>query len=210
MKKTITLLITFFCGLYAFSQEYFPEKITIDNQSYDYRYHHLESLFNQFPSQRIVESDGTILHRNYIAEFTIAQDSLIYLTNLKVKDKTENWINGNNLLHDRPDLTRPLYWISGLFEVGLGEPDYTRDSLHPVYENYLVMEFRRGKVTRKREFNALQMSILKENQWKKFHGTNAYVNVYQQLKKNGMPDADIRDYIRKNILFYSKKFYLRF
>src|SRR5690606_42074783 len=101
MKKTITLLITFFCGLYAFSQEYFPEKITIDNQSYDYRYHDLESLFNQFSSQRIVESDGTILHRNYIAEFTVAQDSLIYLTNLKDKENTENWINVINLSHER-------------------------------------------------------------------------------------------------------------
>ena len=209
MKKTLTLL-TLLLGLHSFSQGYFPEKMIIDNHTYDYRYHHLETLFNQFPSQRIVESDGSIWHRNYIAEFSIAADSLIYLTNLEIKDKSGEWVNGNYLLNERPDLTRPLYWISGLFEVGLGEPDYSKDSLHPSYDNYLVLEFRRGKVTKRREFNALQMYAVKETQWKKFYGTNEYAKIADELKKKGFSDADIRDYIRKNILFYSKRFYIKF
>lgn len=211
MKKTLILLTAVFSGLYSFSQEYFPEKIIIDDESYTYRYHHLESLFNQFPSQRIVESGkDSIRDRNYIAEFTVSSDSLIYLTNIRIKNKKDTWENGNYLLIERPDLTRPLYWISGLFEVGLGEADYSRDSLHPTYENYLVLEFNRGKVRRRLTLNALQFNVLKENQWKKFHGSNAYEQTVERLRKNDMPDNEIRDYIRKNILYYSKKFYLRF
>lgn len=211
MKKTLILLTAVFSGLYSFSQEYFPEKIIIDDESYTYRYHHLESLFNQFPSQRIVESGkDSIRDRNYIAEFTVSSDSLIYLTNIRIKNKKDTWENGNYLLIERPDLTRPLYWISGLFEVGLGEADYSRGSLHPTYENYLVLEFNRGKVRRRLTLNALQFNVLKENQWKKFHGSNAYEQTVERLRKNGMPDNEIRDYIRKNILYYSKKFYLRF
>ncbi len=213
MKKII-LLVNLLCfGNVLLGQTYFPETLTVDGHTYDYRYHHLETLFNQFPSQRIVKP-GTgkhpVLQRNYIAAFTVADDSLVYLTDIQIKDKKDNWVSGNHLLHDRPDLTRPLYWISGLFEVGLGEADLSIDTLQPRYENYLVLEFRRGKLTRKHTFNALQMMVLKENQWKKFYNTNDYFSVYKSLQKNGMSDADIRNYIRNNILFYSKKFYLRF
>lgn len=208
MKTTITFLITL-CSFYIFAQEYIPDQIEIDGNTYDYRFHHMEYYFKYRTSKRpAINKDSTALNRNYVATFLLDKDRL-YLKDLKIKPKPTSKEYSKSVIHNifNNDTEKYLNWISGLYYVGTGEKlQKQTDSLHIEYSNYIVFEIKKGEIVRKDYFTNPQMKIFQNYQFERFHRTVEYKKLVEQLRQQTqMTDWDIDAHIRKNIIFYSKK-----
>ncbi len=207
-------LLCFFVSLFtiaAISQTYHPDKITIDGKTYDYRYHHMEQYFRSFPDKRPVPNkDSTLLNRGYIAEFEIDQTRTFYLKDIKIPQDNDfnRLISTMDKVSAQENEKMPLFWVNGLFDIGIGNPIYGKDSLSPSYTQYLVIEITKGKLTRSNEFTEKQLKSFKSYQWNTFYYSAAYRRTYDLLKRSGMPEDEIEDHIYYHILFYSKRNFL--
>lgn len=207
-------LLCFFVSLFTLvvkSQTYHPDKITINGKTYDYRYHHMEQYFKSFPDKRPVPNkDSTLLNRGYIAEFEIDKEHTFYLKDIKTLQNHDirQLVSVMNKVSNRENEAMPLFWVNGLFDIGIGDPLYEKDSLFPSYSRYLVIEITKGKLTRLNEFTDKQLKSFKSYQWNTFYYSAAYKRTYNLLKRSGMPEEEIEDHIYYHILFYSKRNFL--
>lgn len=209
--KTLLLFLVFF-NWSAWAQSYHPDQITIQGQTYDYRYHHMEQYFRSFPNKRPVPlKDSTLIHRGYIAEFEIGNDLQFYLKDIKIPLNQSY----DHLISKFQEISGPtnqplfLYWVNGLFEVGMGAPIDHKDSLFPTYNKYMVLEITKGKVSRTNIFTHKQLETFKSHQWNIYSTTPAFKKVYESLRLSGLPESEIKNHIYFHILFYSKKNFLK-
>lgn len=211
MKYIFILIILFSNTLKA--QKYVTDQIIIDSVTYPYRFHHLEQYFKTYPEKRpVVNSDTTVINRNYVAIFKIEKDKII-LNDLKIKLKkeaneyTETVLN--NVFPTKAD--KQLNWISGLFYVGIGKPlEKQTDTLHIDYSDYIVFEIKKGTILRKDLFTHKQMNVFKNYQYERFSKTKEFKRLETTLKERyKMTDWELDTYIRRNIIYLSKKNYLK-
>ncbi len=206
--------LLFFCCVHSLvAQTYHPDKIIIDGITADYRYHHMETYFNYYPLKRpVINKDSTIISRGYIAEYEIVNQQL-YLRDLKTP------LNGNyqhlvsntqNILTENGTPLK-LHWIDGLFDVGLGSPNYPdlKDTLNPVYNSYYVFEIKRGLIKNTHIFTYKQYKAYKDYQWERFRYSPEYGKIYHKLQQSNMDPTAIQAHMYNNVLFYSKQNFLK-
>lgn len=204
------ILLCFSFNLNA--QKYHPDRISIQNKEYDYRFHHLEQYFNYYPEKRIVTNkDSTIINRGYIAFYEIYNDE-IYLKDIKIPEHKNNY---SKLISVRDKFTTskearvPLRWVNGVIQIGIGSNEIKNDSLKPVNTNNLIFEINKGKIQRSLQFNKEEMRIFNNFQWNKFYNTREYAVLTYKLKNIGLTEGEIVYHVYNNILYYSKKIYLQ-
>ncbi|MBW3519848.1 hypothetical protein [Flavobacterium sp. NKUCC04_CG] len=203
----------FCCTTSLVAQTYHPDKIRIDGMISDYRYHHMETYFNYYPQKRpVVNKDSTIISRGYIAEYEIVNNQM-YLRDLKtpLEGNYQHLISNTKNIITENAAPLKLHWIDGLFDVGIGNPNYpdTKDTLNPVYNTYFVFETKRGVVINTNLFNYKQYKAFKDYQWERFRPTAAYKKLYDKLLLTTLDPSAIQAHIYHNILFYSKQNFLR-
>ncbi|MDN3707747.1 hypothetical protein QW060_11535 [Myroides ceti] len=210
MKHLYLLLL--FTVQFLTAQNYHPDKIIIDGITYDYRYHHLEVYFNHYPEKRpVINKDSTIISRGYIAEYEI-KDQVLYLKDIKIPvdgDYKQLVSNTNTVFQDNK--TMKMYWVNGLYDVGLGDPIITSpaDTLNPVFNNYYIFEIERGTIIRTNNFTYKQYKRFKDYQWERFRYSEDYTKLYKKMLRTGIPEEDIENHIYYHILFYSKRNFLK-
>lgn len=195
----------------VFGQKYIPDRIQINGNEYDYRFHHLEQYFNYYPDKRIVQNkDSTIVNRGYIAFYEILDDEL-YLRDIKVESSKDsiNFVSVREKFSPSTEERIPLRWVNGVVQIGLGIDDFKNDSLRPLNNNNLIFEIQRGKIKRKLQFNKEEMRIFKNFQWNKFRTTNEYLLIYRRLQNLGLSESEINVHIYNNVLYYSKRIFLQ-
>ncbi len=195
----------------AQNTEYETEQIIWEGKTYPYRYHHLEQYFNYHPEKRpVVNTDSTIINRNYIAIFEI-KESTLYLNDLLVslkhsEDKNQSVLEELN----QKKGPLPLHWVTGLFEFGIGpEKFHKHDSTLVYYDDYIVFEVNRGKIGRIENFSYNEMKLFKDYQHRRFVQKNDYKRLLERLKKNGMSEVEASSHVYHYILFYSRSNFLR-
>lgn len=202
--------LSFFWAVTA--QNYHPDQLTFQGTTYPYRYHHMEQYFKTFPNKRPVPlQDSTLIHRGYIAEFEIGDDGMMVIKDLKINLDPEYKKLKSRFQQVLQSNGKPvhLYWVSGLYEVGIGQPIHWLDSLYPTYSSYYVLEINRGKLSRVNTFTQKQMETFKAYQWNRYKHTSAYSKTYEQLRLSGLKDSEIINHMYFHVLFYSKKNYLK-
>ncbi len=204
----------FFCCVQTLiAQTYHPDKIDINGVIYDYRYHHIEQYFNYYPDKRpVVNKDSTIIARGYIAEYALIEQQL-YLRSIKTPvdgDYKHLVSNSKNIFADQQEGLK-MHWVDGLFDVGLGSPNFTRskDSLNPVFDSYYIFELKRGLVKSTQIFSYKEYKAFKDYQWERFRYSAEYTKLYNKLLQSSMDPIDIVEHIYNHILFYSKRSFLK-
>lgn len=207
------ILILLLISNSGFAQKYITDKIIIDSINYDYRFHHLEQYFKTYPEKRpVVNKDTSIINRGYVATFEIKNNKLLLNdihVELKKNSQKFNHSIVNKIFPTAND--KNLTWITGLFYVGVGEPlDKQNDTLHIDYANYIVFEVKRGTISRKDWFSHKQMDVFKNYQYERFSRTKDFKKLESTLKNRyNMSDWQIDAYIRKNIIYLSRKNFLK-
>ena len=204
-------LLLFSANAFSQTTDYEPERIIWNGVEHPYRYHHLEQYFNYYPEKRpVVNTDSTIINRNYVAVFEV-KDQKFYLNDLfiaKNGQKTKN----RSVMYKLNAKKEPMFlnWISGLYDIGMGEEQFLKnDTLNPYYNNYIVFEVSKGQIGRVEHFTYNEMKRFKDYQHKRFKETEKYRTLTQQLIQNGMSSAEVQAHIYQFILFYSKTNFLR-
>lgn len=206
-------LLFFCCVQTLIAQTYHPDKIDINGVTYDYRYHHMEPYFNYYPEKRpVVNKDSTILSRGYVAEYILI-DQQLYLRAIKTPIEGDYKLlvsNSKNIFADEQAGLK-MYWVDGLFDVGLGSPNFaqSKDSLNPIYDSYYIFELKRGVVKSTNIFNYKQYKSFKDYQWERFRYSEEYTKLYNKLLQTTMEPIDIQLHIYNHILFYSKRNFLK-
>lgn len=205
----LMLLVPF--TIKAQSPDYETEQIIWEGETYPYRYHHLEQYFNYHPEKRpIVNTDSTIINRNYIAVFEIKEDNF-YLKDLLVSGNQSEEKN-QSVLENLNQNKEPLrmYWVTGLFEFGIGPEQYHKhDTTLIYYDNYIVFEVNKGKVGRVENFSNNEMKLFKDYQHRRFVEKSDYKKLLNKLKNDGMSEFEASAHIYHYILFYSRSNFLR-
>ena len=209
--KHFYFLFLFVISFTAFGQKYIPDRIQLNGNEYDYRFHHLEQYFNYYPDKRIVQNkDSTIVNRGYVAFYEIFENEL-YLRDIKIENAKDStgYVSVREKFSPSTEERIPLRWVNGVIQIGLGIDDFKNDSLRPLNENNLIFEIQRGKVNRKVQFNKDEMRIFKNIQWNKFRTTNDYLSIYRKLQNRGLSESEINVHIYNNVLYYSKNIFIR-
>lgn len=195
----------------AQSPDYETEQIIWEDETHPYRYHHLEQYFNYHPEKRpVVNTDSTIINRNYIAVFEIKEDNF-YLKDLLVSGNQSEEKN-QSVLENLNQNKEPLrmYWVTGLFEFGIGPEQYHKhDTTLIYYDNYIVFEVNKGKVGRVENFSNNEMKLFKDYQHRRFVEKSDYKKLLNKLKNDGMSEFEASAHIYHYILFYSRSNFLR-
>ena len=200
-------------GFNAFSQteNYEPERIIWNGVEYPYRYHHMEQYFNYYPEKRpVANTDSTIINRNYVAVFEV-KDQKFYLNDLFIAKKGQKTKN-RSVMYKLNSKKEPMFlsWISGLYDIGIGEEQFLKnDTLNPYYNNYIVFEVAKGQIGRVERFSYNEMKRFKDYQYQRFKETEAYDKLLRRLMYSGMSNFEAHAHIRQYILFYSKTNFLR-
>lgn len=210
MKNYFVLFLFVFCFA-VYAQRYLPDRMLLNGNEYDYRFHHLEQYFNYYPDKRIVPNkDSTIVNRGYVAFYEIYNDEL-FLRDIKIENKQDStgYVSVREKFSPATEERIPLRWINGVVQIGLGVDDFKNDSLRPLNNNNIVFEIQRGKIKRKVQFNKDEMRIFKNFQWNKFRITNDYLLIYNKLQNMGLSESEINVHIYNNVLYYSKSIFIR-
>lgn len=195
-----------------FPQSYTADRIWYKGELHPYYYHHLEQFLKNNPNKRPVPiKEGDLANRGYIAEFTLDdKDNTLYLTNVFVEEASSNTKEKSikQQILGKGVEKIPMYWINGLYDFGLGDPKVSPTEERPLFDNYLIIEVNRGRVTKYNTFNYKQMERFKSYQWNQFYNTTHYRRVFRLLEESGMDTDRIKDHIRYHVIFYSKRNYI--
>jgi len=197
----------------ATAQTYRPDKIVLDGVQYDFRYHHMETYFKFFNDKRpVVNKDSTIVSRGYIAEYEI-KDNALYFKDLKtpINDDYSNLESNTKKVFSEGEKELKMFWVTGLFDIGLGDPIFptAKDSLRPIYDNYLVIEIEKGEVKRTNTFSYKIYKSFKDYQLSLFKSSGGYNKLYNRLLETSIAPHEIDSHITYHILYYSKRNFLK-
>jgi hypothetical protein len=218
MKKLILIsLIVFtfgFSKLESLFTAQYPDLIKFDGIEYSLNTNPLEPYCEKNPDRR-PQSYSTALWRGYIGHFEII-DSTLILTDIsqprRVKDKDGKTKFKNISIKKRifPEIdTMNIEWCSGILILPYGERiKYVHSGYASEYSNYILLEIKKGKFKRDKNYTHKEFLKFKERQFNEFKKTENYKKQFEDIKKN-FPESDkkfIEGFLKDHIINYTSEF----
>ena len=219
MKK-LTILVLIFISSYIFATAQYPDLLIYKGKKYKLHTNPLEKYFKEYPKQR--PKDGlktTASYRGYIAEFEINNKNL-ELRDLKIETSFQKWksikkeflINYKktkklNKKKSSNNKELKLDWFSGILIIPYGKRlNYVHMGYASTYENYILLEIQKGKLTKQKDLKVKEYELFKKVQFSKFKKTEEYKKVFSRISKKGKKQKLIDNFLKIRILKYTNKF----
>lgn len=192
------------------------DKIIYKGKEYSITPNILEPFFNKHPDKRPkIYRESSNLDKGYIAKFEII-DNILYLTDLlvleQIKSKSTidiNYISVYNTIFTNGKKLK-VTWESGILELPYGDLINQYTLPNSIYSNYLVIDFKKGKLIEERNFSFEELKEFREKQFGKFKNSRHYKKLIKSFKITRPRESiDINEldwYIKKKIFDYTDKF----
>lgn len=175
----------------------------------------MESYFAKHPDKKPQPKfNSSALKRGYIATYEICNEKL-FLIDIKIRigssNREDNWSSIYAELFPNTYKKR-IHWKNGFLVLLDGEiiNEFTSP---PINSNYIVFEFKKGKVKHLKKYTTSEFQHLKKEQLSTFKKTAKYRSLIKCFKKTRLKPMYNKDdmdfYLKKNILFYTKKFFVQ-
>lgn len=188
------------------------DKVIYKNKEYIIHDYLMESYFAKHtdtkPKSKFYSS---ALKRGYVATYEIIKEKL-FLIDIKIRiessNKEDNWLSVYAELFPNTS-KKEIHWKNGFLVLPDGGfiNEFTSP---PTYNNYIVFEFKKGKVKHLKEYTNSEFQHLKKEQLIAFKKTSKYRALIKCFKKTRIEplykNDDMDFYLKKNILHYTKKF----
>lgn len=190
------------------------DKVIYNGKEYSIYHYLLEPYFAKYPEKKPeLKIQSSALDRGYIAEFEIIENEL-FLTDIKIQIRNEL---SNDLKVKLVSVYQDIFpgtkkkkakWKTGFIELPYGKMKNSYAS-PPTYENYWILEVKRGNIIEARNYNNEEFNKFKSRQFNKFKKTKKYRKLIRCFKKINHKiikgnEADFR--IKNHILDYTTRF----
>lgn len=191
MKKLLTVLIGVLISYNAFGTAQDPDKIIYNGKKYMLHSNPLEFYFDKYPEKRPQSNIvSTGLARGYIAAFEVI-DNQLFLKDIQVQIATkgsskkkyrESWVSKFNDVFPDAAQKMKIDWFTGILVIPYGErKDYVHMGYASTYENYILLEFNNGNLTKEKRYNHEEYKNFKEKQFQVFKQTEKYKEIFDIL-----------------------------
>ena len=165
----------------------------------------METYFRKHPDKRPRGSvTSTALWRGYIAVFEFRENTLV-LKDIDVEG-VFGWRSVKNKVVPNGKVLE-IDWFTGILEIPIGElVQYAHSGYSSTYNDYILLEIRKGKLTGTRRFNYEQYEQFKERQFQAYKKTDAYKLQVAELRKEDKSQENIDFLLRHYIMNYALEF----
>ncbi|KKP52834.1 MAG: hypothetical protein UR43_C0010G0025 [candidate division TM6 bacterium GW2011_GWF2_33_332] len=209
MKTFLTIILTSFLGLTAFSTAQISDKIIYKGKTYKLHCNPLESYFNKNPDKRPKsEIMSTALWRGYVATFKIKNKQL-FLKDIKVM------VSGKNSYKKWKSVIKEVFpnqkeikidWFTGLLVLPYGKRiNYVHMGYGSTYENYILIELDNGNFNKEKKFDYNKYEEFKEKQFQAFKKTDEYNKIKKEIQKETDSDEFIDTFLKDFVINYTTK-----
>ncbi len=181
--------------LYATAQ--MPDKITINNHSYNLYTNPLEAYFASNPQKR-PESDvvSSACWRGYVASWEIVDDELVLRkVEVSVTDPKAKGDEFKTIMEDRigdifPGVLKVVaIWYSGTLTIPEGDlVEYVHMGYASTYERYIMVAIEKGRVIKQLNFSMKEFEEYRLSQFNAFKKTPEYEKAFEEAKKDLTPE----------------------
>jgi len=218
----LTLLIS---SLTLFATAQIPDLLIYKGKEYKLQTNPLEAYFEKHPDKRPNKGGSSALWRKYIATFKI-KDNYLYLEDIatqftkitkitKEESKKNKTIKNFKFKSIKKSIKEEIFkkqiikidWFTGILVLPYGKMiNYVHMGYGSTYENYILLEVQKGKITKKKDLTAKEYQLFKEVQFSEFKKTNEYKKIVSELKNQGSSQEFIDNFLRDVVIEYSSKF----
>ena len=180
-KKIFNFLLTFFFSVTVFGTAQISDIIIYNGKKYPLINHPMQVYFDQYPDK--FPTGGLILTSNwrrYIAKFEVINKQLFLIDiEIFVEDtlNEEYPIKLKSVMNEIFPNQKVLKidWMAGLLVLPYGKLiNYVHFGYNSTYEHYLLLEFQKGNLVKKRHLTNKEYVIFKEKQFQFFKNTDEY------------------------------------
>ncbi len=209
MRKLLLLVVLTLNSLSLFATEQMPEKLWYKGRMISlYNVQPMEYFFEKFSSLRPNGNRrSTALYRQYIGTYEII-DSCLVLKDIEVEIFDDSGDKEESVFKQifPTDTLLKISWVSKLFIIPYGEASYyNEETLESKSENYLILQFENGKLTKEKDFNRKEFVAFREQQFKLFKKTAKY----EELKLEHINRAKTMVQYRNSKEFKASNLYKR-
>ena len=203
--------------------EQIPDKILIENESFNLLGNPLETYFSLYPEKRPKRGIiSTALWRGYIATFEILNSKLM-IENIEVEfqdEKRKIILDGKSVypFTKRVSALKEIFkdkdsliadWYSHLLVIPKGnklDDEWDRGYNTYAYEYYNVLQINSGTVVQERLFSYKSYIEFKNRQFEEFKKTYEYEKVFNEFLKDWKDPKTVNEFILEHIIDFTSSF----
>ena len=208
MKTFLIVILSVFFNLSVFGTGQIPDKIIYKGKEYMLYPIPMGIYFEKYPERRPKsEEESTDLWRGYVATFEITKNKL-YLKDIRVLDNG-GWKSVRKEVFPRKRTVK-VDWMTGLLEMPSGKLiNYVHMGFSSSYEHYTILEMKKGKLVKEKQFTLEEYEEFKEKQYQAFKKTDEYKKNKADLQKEyfnyNWSDETIDHILKIRVMEFSSK-----